>query len=99
VIPAQVNGKWTWEIDGKSFSLTANQEFQEIDLQMKDGNNLLPVTKNLLKGDRISFTASNPSSNEKYIYSGRIDGKQITGIVQIHRKNESTIKDWNAVLQ
>ncbi len=99
VIPAQVNGKWTWEIDGKSFSLTANQEFQEIDLQMKDGNNLLPVTKNLLKGDRISFTASNPSSNEKYIYSGRIDGKQITGIIQIHRKNESTIKDWNAVLQ
>ncbi|MBW6534787.1 MAG: class I SAM-dependent methyltransferase [Mariniphaga sp.] len=99
VIPAQVQGQWTWNIDGKSFSMTAKQEFQEIELQMKDGNNLLPVTNNLLKGDRISFTAANPSSGEKYIYSGRIEGKQITGIVQIHRKNESAIKDWNAVLQ
>lgn len=99
VVPAQVQGQWAWKIDGKSFSMTANQEFQEIELQMKDGNNLLPVTNSLLKGDRISFTAANPSSGEKYIYSGRIEGKQITGIIQIHRKNESAIKDWNAVLQ
>ena len=99
VIPAQIQGQWAWKIDGKSFSMTANQEFQEINLQMKDGNNLLPVANNLLKGDRISFSAENPSSGEKYIYSGRIEGKQITGVVQIRRKNESTIKDWNAVLQ
>lgn len=99
VIPAQVQGQWEWKIDGKSFSMTANQEFQEIDLQIKDGNNLLPVTNNLLKGDRISFTAASPSSGEKYVYSGRIEGNQITGIVQIHRKNESIIKNWNAALQ
>lgn len=99
VIPAQIQGQWAWKIDGKSFSMTASQEFQEIDLQMKDGNSLLPVTNNLLKGDRISFTAANPSSGEKYIYSGRIEGKQITGIVQIHEKNESAIKEWNASLQ
>jgi SAM-dependent methyltransferase len=99
VIPAQVQGQWAWNIDGKSFSMTASQEFQVIDLQMKDGNNVLPVTNHLLKGDRISFTASNPSSGEKYIYSGRIEGKQITGIVQIRQENESAIKNWNAVLQ
>ncbi len=99
VIPAQIQGQWAWKIDGKSFSMTASQEFQEIDLQMKDGNSLLPVTNNLLKGDRISFTAANHSSGEKYIYSGRVEGKQITGIVQIHGKNESVIKDWNATLQ
>ena len=99
MIPAQIQGQWAWKIDGKSFSMTANQEFQEIDLQLKDGNNLLPVTNNLLKGDRISFTATNSTSGEKYIYSGRIEGNQIIGIVQIHQKNESAIKDWNAVLQ
>lgn len=99
VIPAQVQGKWAWNIDGKSFSMSASQEFQEITLLMKDGNNVLPVTNNLLKGDRISFTAENPSSDEKYIYSGRIEGNQITGIIQIRRKNESAIKNWNAVLQ
>ncbi|WP_372947927.1 class I SAM-dependent methyltransferase [Mariniphaga sp.] len=99
VIPAQIQGQWAWKIDGKSFSMTASQEFQEIDLQMKDGNSILPVTNNLLKGDRISFTAANHSSGEKYIYSGRVEGKQITGIVQIHGKNESVIKDWNATLQ
>lgn len=99
VIPAQFRGRWAWNIDGKSFSMIANQEFQKIDMQLKDGNNLLPVTNNLLKGDRISFSAENPSSGEKYIYSGRIEGKQITGVVQIRRENESAIKDWNAVLQ
>jgi SAM-dependent methyltransferase len=99
VIPAQIQGQWTWKIDGKSFSMAASQEFQEINLQLKNGNEVLPVTSSLLKGDRISFIVSDPDSDEKHIYSGRIEGKQITGIIQIHKSNDSSIKHWNAISQ
>lgn len=99
VIPANVKGLWKWEIGGKSFLLTVNQEFQKVDMQLRSGNNLLSVTDNLLSGDRISFAAASSSGDEKYVFSGRVEGKHITGVVQIRRKDVTTIEDWNATLQ
>lgn len=99
VIPANVKGLWKWEIGGKSFLLTVNQEFQEVDMQLRSGNRLLSVSNSLLKGDRISFVAGDSAGDEKFLFSGRVEGNQITGFVQIHRKDASSIEDWNAIRQ
>lgn len=99
VIPASVKGLWKWEVDGKPFLLTVNQEFQEVDMQLKSGRNLLSVTNSLLSGDRISFAAASSSGDEKYLFSGRVEGNRITGVVQVRKKDVTTIEDWNATME
>jgi SAM-dependent methyltransferase len=96
IVPANLKGQWEWRAGGKSFSLTANQEFQEVQLQLKSGNSPLVVENARLKGDRISFAAVNPSGSEKYIYSGRVEGNSIIGAVQIRKSNNSTVENWTA---
>ncbi len=99
IIPAKVEGQWNWKTKGQAFSLSASQEFQEINLQLKSGGDNLPVTNSLLKGERISFRAANPAKNENYVYSGRIEGKQIVGTVQIHRGGNAMVENWTATMQ
>jgi SAM-dependent methyltransferase len=96
IIPARVEGQWNWETNGQAFSLTVGQEFQEIQLQLKTGDENLAVTNSLLKGERISFKAANPAKNEKYVYSGRVEGDRILGTVQIHLESDATVEDWTA---
>jgi SAM-dependent methyltransferase len=96
VIPADAAGKWSWQTDGKKYTMNVDQEFQEVDLDLKSGNNSLNVQDPVLKGDRISFAAENTSSGEKYVFSGRIEDDEITGLVQIHNGNETSVASWTA---
>lgn len=96
IIPAQVEGQWMWEANGQTFSMTVGQEFQEADLQIKSGNEKLAVATSLLKGERISFKAANQAKNENYVYSGRVEGDQIFGTVQIHRNGSASVENWTA---
>lgn len=96
IIPAQVEGQWMWEANGQTFSMTVGQEFQEVDLQIKSGNEKLAVATSLLKGERISFKAANQAKNENYVYSGRIEGDHIFGTVQIHRNGSASVENWTA---
>jgi SAM-dependent methyltransferase len=96
IIPAQVEGQWMWEANGQTFSMTVGQEFQEVDLQIKSGNEKLAVATSLLKGERISFKAANQAKNENYVYSGRVEGDHIFGTVQIHRNGNASVENWTA---
>lgn len=96
IIPAQVEGQWMWEANGQTFSMTVGQEFQEVDLQIKSGNEKLAVATSLLKGERISFKAANQAKNENYVYSGRVEGDHIFGTVQIHRNGSASVENWTA---
>src|SRR5690554_1052634 len=96
VIPADVAGTWDWQLDGKKFTMNVNQEFQEVELELKSGNTALEVDESRISGNRISFAAQHPSNGDKYVFSGRINGNEITGIAQIHNGNESFVEKWAA---
>lgn len=96
-IPADAAGKWDWQVNGKRFNMDVTQEFQEVDLELKAGNTTLIIEDKLLSGDRLSFTAEDPSTGEKYIFSGRLEDRNIEGIVQIHDGAEATVEKWTAV--
>lgn len=96
VIPATVDGSWSWDMDGKKFSMDVTQKFQELDLKVREGKTNLNVSESALSGDRITFRASNPSNGERYVFSGRVEDDQITGLVQVHNKTKSTIGSWEA---
>lgn len=91
-----MEGQWTWETNSQAFSMTVGQEFQEIQLQLKTGDDNLAVTNSLLKGKIISFIAANPAKNEKYVYSGRVEENRILGTVQIHLGGDATVENWTA---
>jgi SAM-dependent methyltransferase len=99
VIPARAEGNWKWKTDGSNFSMSVKQQFQEIDVNVRSGNTALKTHDNILTGERISFSAVNPSNGNSYVFSGRIDGKNITGTVQVRNGDKPEIEKWNATLE
>lgn len=96
-IPAKADGKWSWQADGKRFTMNVEQEFQEVDLDLKSGNSSLTVEESMLTGDRISFRAEDSSNGDKYNFSGRIEDDRIAGLVQIHNGDKTTVEKWTAI--
>ena len=96
IIPAQVDGKWQWEANGKNFTMKVNQNYQRIYPQVETGEVTLRTGENLLKGPRISITVFNPSNDNRYIYNGRVEDDRIIGKVQIRTDNYQTVENWTA---
>lgn len=95
VIPAKANGTWSWEINGKSFSMNVEQQFQEIDVAISDGDgNGYSIESADLRGKRINIHAMN--GNERYIFSGRIEDGKISGVSQRHVGENKTFAVWTA---
>lgn len=95
VIPAKANGTWEWEIDGKSFSMNVEQQFQEIDVALSDGDgNGYSIESADLRGKRINIHAVNGS--ERYIFSGRIEDGKISGVSQHHVGDNKNFAVWTA---
>ncbi|SHJ58167.1 Methyltransferase domain-containing protein [Tangfeifania diversioriginum] len=99
VIPANVEGTWSWESGGERFEMRARQKFQDIYLTVLSDDSSLKVENNFLSGERISFTATDSSTQKKFIYSGQVKGEKIEGIIQIHAGENKTVENWKAVLE
>ena len=97
IVPADIEGRWNWQINGKNFTLNVEQKFQEIKPQLTVGGNSLTIEDKMLRGDRISLTAVNTADATHYVFNGRIVGNQIKGKVQIRSTTKNLIKDWSAV--
>jgi len=98
VVPAAIEGEWQWEVSGKQFSMSVDQKFQEIELDMHTEGDSLEVKEQVLKGKRLNFTAIHPDSDLKYVYHGEVKQGEIKGKVQIIGKNTETIENWSASL-
>jgi SAM-dependent methyltransferase len=98
IIPASVEGKWNWQTDNRKFSMSAKQEFQKVTLELKADNTNLKVDETLLSGDKLSFTAAHPSDGTTYVFSGRVEGKKVTGMVQTRKGENYTVENWDAVM-
>lgn len=99
IVPADIGGEWQWQANGKKFEMTVEQDFQEIQPEVRAGGVSLNIKDKVLKGDRISFTAVNSDSNNFYVYNGEVKGKVIRGKVQIRTGNNKTIENWSANLK
>ncbi|MDZ7690438.1 MAG: class I SAM-dependent methyltransferase [Balneolaceae bacterium] len=77
VMPAQVGGEWSWEVEGESYDLSVDQQYQEIDIALQSGNDNLTTNHAVVNGERVSFTADR--GDQHFVYSGRVEGDTITG--------------------
>lgn len=97
IMPAQAEGTWSWNVEDQPFTLTVNQQYQEIDLTLESENGTLKTVHNVLRGKRISFLADNEDNH--YVYSGSIEGDSITGTVQVRSGDNNRIVNWTATRQ
>lgn len=94
IIPANAKGNWTWDTEGITFDLSVSQQYQEISPDLQMNGRPVEVSNALLKGKRISFRAG--QGDLFYTFNGKIEGDQITGMVQIHDGDNDTIHHWSA---
>lgn len=99
VVPADAEGNWQWETDGEQFSMSARQQYQQIDVTLTAGNQSLSTEEATLSGERISFITRNEDNGKRYIYSGIINEDRITGTVQVHDNNSRHIESWSAAVE
>jgi SAM-dependent methyltransferase len=95
IIPADVHGTWQWSSNDAEFSMTINQKFQEITVDLTNKNeDSYTIEKAELRGKRLTIRGVN--GDQTYIFSGRVEGDNITGLQQHHNGNEKKVSDWSA---
>lgn len=98
VIPAQTEGTWSWNYNGNNYDMTVNQRFQEISVKLTDNDEtFFDIHKAELKGKRLTVRASNGDQN--FIFSGRVEGDKIYGMMQHHNGQEKNFSKWSATKQ
>ncbi len=86
IVPAKVEGAWTWPTGSGSAELKLTQSFQNVSGTLKINGKEFPIENGKLDGNHISFKAG---ENE---YAGTVNGKSIEGAVTVKSK-------WSAALQ
>jgi len=87
IVPAKVEGAWSWKTDSGTAEMTLRQSFQKIEGSLKADGKTLTLTNAKLSGDRISFGVGegNPSTTQ---YSGRVSGGNIEGTAKTGNGSE-----------
>ncbi len=99
IVPAKVEGQWSWETAGKDFQMSVNQKFQKITPTiMLEQKTPLKVENSLLSGKRINFSAFDKENKRKFVFSGHVENGEIKGIVQIHDGKSQSVESWSARL-
>ncbi len=98
VIPANARGRWDWSTNGKRFSMEVSQEYQKITVKLSAGGRSLTIENPRLNGDRISFTALDRNSGERYVFSGSVEGGRIDGKALVRGTNSRIVENWSATL-
>lgn len=98
IVPAKVEGNWTWNLMGDEFKMSVKQKFQEIEIDFVSESTTYKIEDSLLSGKRISFTATDDSNKKKFVFSGGVEDGRIEGFVQIHDGDKKTVENWDAVL-
>lgn len=99
IVPAKVEGTWCWNIGDEEFKMNVSQKFQGIEIDLISGSSTYNVEQSSLSGKRISFVATDNFNQKKLVFSGKVEGGKIEGIVQTHEGKNKTIENWMARLK
>lgn len=96
IIPAQLEGRWEWKADGEHYAMSVRQQYQKIEATLHTGRRSITMDEAVLRGDRISLLFHDEKTGKRYVCSGIIENKSITGTVQVRGNGSRHIEIWNA---
>jgi SAM-dependent methyltransferase len=102
VVPANVTGRWEWDIAdgprGKHYVLEASQQFQALTASGREGDWPLAISDIRLTGDAISFRVDTEVDGKMVseLYEGRVKGMEIVGTVRPANNAKAVAAAWKA---
>jgi SAM-dependent methyltransferase len=81
IVPAKVEGTWTWQGSAGAAELTLRQTFQKIEGSMKSGGRELPIKNAKLEGSHITFAVGENQASTRE-YSGTVNGNSVSGTMK-----------------
>lgn len=89
VVPAQIEGAWVMNgMDGGPIRLNMSQSFQNIGGTLTRGGQTFAMLGARLRGDEVKFQFITPD-RKVHAFSGRVDGRRLTGTVVSDYMNTS----------
>ncbi len=89
IVPAKVQGTWTWQSNPGDAELVLTQTFQQIEGTLTVDGKAQTIKNGKLRGSHISFTCGDQE------YSGRVNEKAIEGVVKAKGREQK----WLAALK
>ena len=102
IIPANVTGRWEWDIPSSSgnkhYVLEAGQQFQVVTASAREGDWPLAVSEPRLAGDAFSFRLDSEADGKmvSWLYEGRVAGNRIVGTVRPAGDLKAPAAAWKA---
>lgn len=103
VVPANVTGRWEWDVAGGSagrhYVLDAQQEFQVVTAAGHEDQWPLSINDVKLTGDAISFRLDTEADGKMVsrLYEGKVAGDTITGTIRPAGNAKAAPVVWRAV--
>ena len=96
IVPARVDGDWHIEFEDGSegMRLAIDQTFQDIEPSLEAADRGFLMEDVRLHADRIGFRGVHRLGS--YLFSGRVNGDEITGTVHIREGDEVRVVGWRA---
>src|SRR5690606_29443243 len=94
VIPAQVAGRWEFEVDERSWKLQLRQHFQQLTPALQRDGKTLRADRTLLRGRNLQLITT--VDGVRHAFHGEAQGDQIEGFVQISSEGEERVERWRA---
>ncbi len=87
IVPAKVDGTWSWQAGRGPADLSIKQKFQKIEGTLRINGKELPLKDAKLEGARISFSAGD---NPVQVFTGNVSGNTIQGTTNTGNGAETT---------
>ena len=72
IVPAKVEGEWTFKGPAKGFDANFEQRYQRVSGTIKEGQSDLKIDDGKLTGDKIAFEYS--EGGKRYRFAGKVSG-------------------------
>lgn len=102
LVPANVTGRWQWDIadasGSKHYVLDAEQQFQVVTATGKEGDWPLDISEIKLAGEALSFKITTEVDGKMVarLYEGKVSGQTITGTVRPEGGPKAAPVAWKA---
>ncbi len=96
-IPADFDGRWRWEVQGRRGTLQLQQRFQNVeDIRLELDEMMLEVKSARIEGEHLAIDAQDLQSGTSLVFRGRFQGGSIKGDILQTVDDQGSLLPWRA---